>query len=95
MIRAVYYEDSAARQTILIKKLGNEETSRIFMSYWVSVMSGHGIMTSRPELQVVTGDVPLVSSGAVLLCRKWCRCSPVVVVDLGTFTDLSKYLGAY
>ena len=51
-MRVVYNEDSAARLTILITKLGNDDskTSRIVMSYLVSDMSGHGLMTSQPEL---------------------------------------------
>ena len=66
------------------------------MSYWVGVTSAPGIMTSRPELQVETGndasaDVAIGCDEAALPGRKCCQCWSVVIIDLVTFTDLSAH----
>ena len=95
---SVYYEDSLSGLTILITQLGTDdsETSRVVTSYWAYVTSGSGLITSRPEIQVGTGngiplDIPLGGGGAVLQRWKWCCCCPVVVVDVVTFIDLNIF----
>ena len=58
-------------------QLGNDdsETNRVIMSYWVHIMGGLGIVTSRPRLQGGTGHDLVVGTppggGAAVL--QWTR----------------------
>ena len=61
------------------------------MSYWVHVMGGPSIVTSRPQLQGGTGNdmvvgIPPGGGGAVLQRQRYWSGRPVVIVHLVTFT---------
>ena len=66
-------------------------TLKQIMSYWVHIMGGLGIVTSRPRLQGGTGNdlvvgIPPGGGVPVLQLRMWWCCCPVVVVQHVTFT---------
>ena len=44
---------------------------------------------SSRDWRLAPGNVPLGSGEAASQLRMWCRCRPVVVLDVITFTDLS------